>query len=511
MTTIVDGFARQATGGWGTTPTGHSWHLSGGAASERVVAGGAGRVTLSENPGELRIHHLDRPWGDGEVLAQVSAGQVSETEALLAGVVFRRAASGIFYRARLLFGTDSTVSVDITRGTALVGSRADTAITYTPGFRLWVRARVDGHRARARVWPVGDSEPAVWDVDETVTTDPVPTGDMGVMVSAFANNTNTSPHIDWHRVEVSYRTVVDNPLNGSPGVEASDTSLAVSAVSGTVTAATGGAVYSDTRTVHSLPTLRVDTGSHRQDTPAVETVLPDVPWSMRWYMWLPPLRDAGFGLEESRWAVAFDHMGLTFHETANNDITVRIQPQDLAAASAAPETAGEPISPGQWVRCELVSDGADTLMRIYPGHSTTGPRMYTWPDTTLPGGVVQFTGFRFRHRTTLYRGDQGSPVAALQDELIDLGYNLGTWGADGDYGDLTYDAVVAFQQDQGLTPVDGIAGPETRAAIDLALGRTVEPLWLSHLAAGAGEWIGPAEPVLVQEEHRRRLVLGMRL
>ncbi len=57
----------------------------------------------------------------------------------------------------------------------------------------------------------------------------------------------------------------------------------------------------------------------------------------------------------------------------------------------------------------------------------------------------------------------GPRVRALQEHLRDLGYWLGT--PDGSYGDLTAQAVMAFQKVNGLER-DGIAGASTLAALD---------------------------------------------
>lgn len=69
---------------------------------------------------------------------------------------------------------------------------------------------------------------------------------------------------------------------------------------------------------------------------------------------------------------------------------------------------------------------------------------------------------------TLRPGDTGEEVTALQEALISLGYEVGE--PDGDYGPATQQAVIAFQQASGLT-ADGVAGPETLAALAEALQR----------------------------------------
>ena len=70
--------------------------------------------------------------------------------------------------------------------------------------------------------------------------------------------------------------------------------------------------------------------------------------------------------------------------------------------------------------------------------------------------------------TTLRRGSNGAEVKELQENLIKLGYDLGRYGADGDYGAATQAAVRRFQEDEDLD-ADGIAGPITLKAIDATI------------------------------------------
>lgn len=58
------------------------------------------------------------------------------------------------------------------------------------------------------------------------------------------------------------------------------------------------------------------------------------------------------------------------------------------------------------------------------------------------------------------QGARGNITKLLQEKLINLGYNLGQYGADGVFGAATYNAVVKFQKANGLTP-DGIVGQNT--------------------------------------------------
>lgn len=68
----------------------------------------------------------------------------------------------------------------------------------------------------------------------------------------------------------------------------------------------------------------------------------------------------------------------------------------------------------------------------------------------------------------LRNGREGDDVREMQEGLIRLGYDLGRWGADGDFGDATEMAVRRFQIHSGLG-VDGVFGPKTLAAFQAAL------------------------------------------
>ena len=65
-------------------------------------------------------------------------------------------------------------------------------------------------------------------------------------------------------------------------------------------------------------------------------------------------------------------------------------------------------------------------------------------------------------------GMEGEDVKILQMNLIALGYDLGSYGADGDFGPSTQSAVIAFQENVRLNPT-GIADEETIARINAAL------------------------------------------
>ena len=74
-------------------------------------------------------------------------------------------------------------------------------------------------------------------------------------------------------------------------------------------------------------------------------------------------------------------------------------------------------------------------------------------------------------RTSLKRGMRGEDVRKLQARLMELGYELPKYGADGEYGSETVAAVKAFQRDRDLT-ADGIAGEATLDALNAGQDNT---------------------------------------
>lgn len=102
----------------------------------------------------------------------------------------------------------------------------------------------------------------------------------------------------------------------------------------------------------------------------------------------------------------------------------------------------------------------------YVDYSGTGPS----PEPTYP---------------TLRKGCTGEYVTLLQTKLIQRGYDLQPYGADGKYGTKTENAVKAFQRDNGLT-ADGITGQRTWSAINSGK-TTLYTVTVQHLSKSVAE------------------------
>lgn len=168
------------------------------------------------------------------------------------------------------------------------------------------------------------------------------------------------------------------------------------------------------------------------------------------------------------------------HDTAAGNIGTRMQGRfDLREAPRQwDDQGGVGISTGTWWRVEMT----------YDGHTTT------WSSINL-GTEMELTGYRWRRDAVLEWDSLALEVEDYQHKLIDLGYELPTWGPDGHYGQESADAFEAFQANIGLPVGAGATengvGPETLAALDLAHAEDQgDPLpdlvYVSHLVVSEG-------------------------
>ena len=90
-----------------------------------------------------------------------------------------------------------------------------------------------------------------------------------------------------------------------------------------------------------------------------------------------------------------------------------------------------------------------TATPAHPAQTTTQATASTLTVTGLP---------------LLRYGDKGEYVRSAQLLLIGRGYSCGWYGADGEIGQDTYNAIIAFQRASGLQQ-DGIIGAQTWARL----------------------------------------------
>ena len=106
----------------------------------------------------------------------------------------------------------------------------------------------------------------------------------------------------------------------------------------------------------------------------------------------------------------------------------------------------------------LVTKMVPTIGEVQREMSLTPTPLPPAPDTVRAVDV----GAELQKEPTLRNGSQGEKVWKLQERLQALGYYKDA--VDGQFGPGTREAVVAFQQKNGLDP-DGMAGDETQKVL----------------------------------------------
>jgi peptidoglycan hydrolase-like protein with peptidoglycan-binding domain len=128
--------------------------------------------------------------------------------------------------------------------------------------------------------------------------------------------------------------------------------------------------------------------------------------------------------------------------------------------SSADETETDGSSPT--TEATTTTAPPETTTTAPPQTTTTAPPQTT---TTLPPETTTTLPPDPAADGTLRLDESGESVLALQQRLVDLGYWMGE--PDGTYGQLTRQAVMAFQKVEGLSR-DGIAGPATQERLAVA-------------------------------------------
>ncbi len=185
-----DAFARTVAGGWGSATTGGAWTPS--AAASSSVGSGVG--SFAHAAGTTRRAVLSSVSASRvDVRASVALDKAPTGGATVAGVVGRQVGTA-FYQARVRFLVGGAMRLEVMNGGATLIGWADLTGTYAVGQRIMVRMEVTGASPttlRAKAWPVGGTEPSLWQVSVTDATAGLQSaGSVGVesYISASATN-----------------------------------------------------------------------------------------------------------------------------------------------------------------------------------------------------------------------------------------------------------------------------------------------------------------------------------
>ena len=158
------------------------------------------------------------------------------------------------------------------------------------------------------------------------------------------------------------------------------------------------------------------------------------------------------------------------NDSQNMTVGSNDRPFNSLAPTQAPTTAAPTTPPQSTAGIDNGSNGADATATVdwnagwgpSENNNTTAPT--TRPSsgitviTSAPTNTPKPTATPTSTSSSLRNGSSGTAVRTLQQRLKTLGYYSGS--VDGKYGDGTEQAVIAFQQANGLS-ADGVAGTRT--------------------------------------------------
>ncbi len=165
-----DDFTRTTTTGWGTATKGGAWTST--VNSSYFVNNGSGAFVHAV--GTTRRALLNSvSVQDVELLAQVTDDKPTLVGQVVIGLVARQVGSD-FYQGRVRLQPNGVVGLQLVHGSSTLLANADIAgLTYTAGDVLNLKVRFTGTAPttiQAKVWKVGTTEPAAWQLTATDST-----------------------------------------------------------------------------------------------------------------------------------------------------------------------------------------------------------------------------------------------------------------------------------------------------------------------------------------------------
>lgn len=165
-------------------------------------------------------------------------------------------------------------------------------------------------------------------------------------------------------------------------------------------------------------------------------------------------------------------------------------------------------APGEYSHTGLVESVSGGVVTTIEGNTSesVGRRSYAVGSSTIAGygrprwelatgasSDISFGPSESPERI-LKLGCKGDDVKKLQEDLVHMGYDIGPDGADGDYGTNTKNAVMKFQREHGLDPIDGEVGDGTRKVLNEILGKSESTEVPKEETPSATPEPEPAEP-----------------
>lgn len=193
---VDDPFTRSVTGGWGSTPQGLTYTISGGTTTDFSVTSTKSAIKLTTNANRLARLTLSPALGNLEGTVRIAFNALPTANYAYAGPAAHVQGGGDYYYFRLrhdVSGSVSLVTQKIVSGSqTTLGTEVVVGTGYTAG--AWYRVRfstvVSGSTTylRAKAWPDAADEPALWQVETSDTTVALqPAGGVGIRAGAHSS------------------------------------------------------------------------------------------------------------------------------------------------------------------------------------------------------------------------------------------------------------------------------------------------------------------------------------
>ncbi len=206
----LDAFGRTVGSGWGSADLGGTWALT-GTTSNFSVGSGVGRMVVpaAGNTRTAVLASLAQTSVDAQVTAAANKTATGGgTDLVLIG---RRVNATNDYRVQAKIQSNGSVSLSLRR--VVAGTNTSLAavtvpgLTYTADQQLRIRFQIQGTgptTLRAKVWAVGQTEPAAWQLQTTDSSAALQaTGGVGVSSYLSSATTNAPVTVSWDDLAIN--------------------------------------------------------------------------------------------------------------------------------------------------------------------------------------------------------------------------------------------------------------------------------------------------------------------
>ncbi|THG30798.1 LamG-like jellyroll fold domain-containing protein [Naasia lichenicola] len=171
-TVANDDFTRTVSGGLGAAVIGGAWTNSSSTSTVYSVDGASGRLSTAAAGKTYESYLTGATSSSVDVTSTVAFSAVPVGGSAFASVIARRVGT-VDYRARAVVAAGGAVSLQLQASGSTLTSVAVSGLSYAVGDRLQVRVQATGTSPttlRAKVWKVGSTEPAAWQLTTTDAT-----------------------------------------------------------------------------------------------------------------------------------------------------------------------------------------------------------------------------------------------------------------------------------------------------------------------------------------------------